>query len=148
MHTMAADKLSIAYRRAVLLFSVANFAAKNANRDLLNASSSTPVSCEIVGTVGRAKASVDFAGTLEVGSPSIVNSSSAAPPCDVLAAVLAEIDPDRRAKILQKLQKAYVATSKLPVDPKLQAEAKVWLGSLKMSRPQNRVGSVSLTVTE
>ena len=143
-----ADKLSIAYRKAVLLFSVANYATKNANRDLLNSASSTPVSAEVVGTVGRAKSSFDFSGTLEVGSPSVVNSSSAAPACDVLAAVLEEIPEDRRAKILHKLQKAYVATSKLPVDPKLQAEAKTWLASLKMSRPQNRVGSVSFTVSD
>lgn len=146
---MAADKLVQAYRRSVLLIALASFSSKNANRDLLRAGSSTPISCEVAGTIGRAKHSFDFAGSLEVGQPSIVNSSSAAPTADVLAFVLAEIPPARRVSMLDAAAKAYVRSGgKLPVDGEARAEAEVWLKTLRQAKPQNRAGSVSFTVHE
>jgi hypothetical protein len=142
-----ADKLAVAYRRAVLLIALSKFGAKEANTDLLKPGSSTPISAFVEGQVGRAAASCSVKGLLNVGHPSTVNSSSAAPPADVLAAVLGEIPADRRAKLLDSLKKSYNASGgELPVDESLRKEATAWLAALKMSRPSTRSGSVSFQV--
>jgi hypothetical protein len=146
---MAADKVTSAIRQSVLLIALSKYGEKSSNRDHLKEGSSTPIAAEVAGIVGRASVKIEMQGILQVGTASVVNSSSAAPPADVLAAVLAEIPADRRVKLLDKLQKQFVANEgALTVDESLRAEAKTWLSTLKMARPTNRAGSVSFLVQQ
>ncbi len=144
---MAADKLTVARRSSVLLLALAKFADKTANRDHLTDGSATPIAVQIDGSVGRAAVCIDVRGTLNVGHPSTVSSSSAAPPCDVLASVLAEIPESTRVKLLDRLKRDYAKNDGvLVVDEALRNEAKAWLAALKMSKPSVRAGSVSFQV--
>jgi len=138
------SKIEQIKRTSILLAALGQYAAKSVNRSHLVDGSSTPITAEVTGTVGRGRVELSVAGTLSVGSPSKYARSSAPPTDQLVACLLAELPSDTdRARVMTRLAKQFAKGGGLPCDAKALKAAKVWLAGMRSTTPQTRAGTVS-----
>lgn len=138
-----ASKAQTDERRSILLAAIGAYAAKSIDKSVLVEGLSVDVAATIDGRVGRAAIEFDLAGTVHVGHRQQFTRNVAPDPSIVLAAVLAEIPSDERARIIAKVEKGYDAgkISKNKADH--VAAAKALLSALKTTEGSSRAGSVA-----
>lgn len=146
MSMSAKDQSAKDQRHAILLSSIEYCAKKQSLRPLLEDGSATHVEATIEGKVGRGKVNFGIFGTLNVGSPTAVNSTSSAPTLDIVSALLTEIPYELRVKVIQKLISKFDAGKLNQADDETKAAAKGLLAKLKSTTPATRAGAVSFSM--
>lgn len=134
-------------RESVLWTVLAKIGGKRARRDLLEDGSSTVITADITGTIGRAKIAESIAGTLHVGHETS-KAASAAPNTDhVVGLLLNELDDEQRAKLVSRVTQHFERTGELPtVSDTVVKQAKAWLARLRAKSTTKVAGAVTFQV--
>lgn len=109
--------------RAVTMQALAKYAAKEADRSLLEGGESHDVDLQVVGKIGRQKVDETCQGRLLVGHDSTKASSSAVRPAKVIAWLLAmDAAPEKRMAQLRVMAKDGTLGESITADQEKQAE--------------------------
>ncbi len=134
-------------RQSVLFASLAKCSEKRYVRGDLEPGKEYAVSATIDAKVGRAAVTTAITGKLHVGEPYTTARSVAAPPEQVVAALIAHMPPSTRVRLLKELRASFTESGTLSVTKSQLDEAKAWLATLRSQKPSLRAGTISF-ITE
>ena len=139
----------LAVRSSAMWCALAYLGGKRGDRDLLKEGSSTAITLEITGKVGRSSVRESIAGSLDIGKQQRTASSTGADADELLALVLKQVGDDHaQAALLERIAQEFASNAGMLPTANAAAVARVqaWRKRLRSAFTITKRGALTFAI--